>query len=271
MAETRVTTTGVSVLAVNATNPVPKARVTTTGVSVLALVPDGGTAGGTITTPTLSVGAVTASSANLTGTAFSDTEPTETHASSDWQVQEAGGDWSVLAFESLADASNLTSITATGLGSETNYEARVRYNGSLGAVSEWSTPEPFTTGVAPGTITTPTIAASAITTTRVTLTGSAFSDTQPLESHASSEWQIQLAGGDWSAPVFDSGADAVHLTAIDVTGLTPDTAYEARVAYNGSLGATSAWSTAEPFSTSPAGTSSATRPERGQLWPRGNA
>lgn len=269
MAEQRITAVGASVLTLTTPPPHPAARVTATGLSVLVL--RSSTAAGTITTPTLSVGAVTASSANLTGTAFSDTEPTETHASSDWQVQEVGGDWSVLAFESAADTSNLTSITATGLAGETNYEARVRYSGSLGAVSEWSTPEPFTTGVAPGTITTPTIAASAITTTRVTLTGSAFSDTQPLESHASSEWEIQLAGGDWSAPVFASGEDAVHLTAIDVTALTPDTAYEARVAYNGSLGATSAWSTAEPFSTSPAGTSNATRPVRGQLWPRGNA
>lgn len=83
------------------------------------------------------------------------------------------------------------------------------------------------------------------------LIGSVFSDQDAGAVHHASQWQVQLAGGDWSAPEFDSGADPVDLVSITATGLAANEQHEARVRYQDELLAWSAWSLAEPFTTQP--------------------
>jgi hypothetical protein len=51
--------------------------------------------------------------------------------------------------------------------------------------------------------------------------------------HEATRWEVQVAGGDWSALVYDSGWGAAHLLASDlITGLDP-IGYEARVTMRG--------------------------------------
>jgi hypothetical protein len=74
---------------------------------------------------------------------------TITHAASQWQVREASSsaDYSTAVFDSGTDAANLTSITipAGTLDHATNYAWRVRYQGSNGVWSPWSSETEFTT------------------------------------------------------------------------------------------------------------------------------
>ncbi|MBW2187780.1 MAG: hypothetical protein JRG71_15780, partial [Deltaproteobacteria bacterium] len=83
-------------------------------------------------------------SPSLTASAF-DVVPVgyNAHASTDWQVA-TDSNFTAIVFESLADATNLTSIAVVGLGSDTQYYARVRYHGST-LVSDWSAMSAFTT------------------------------------------------------------------------------------------------------------------------------
>jgi hypothetical protein len=70
----------------------------------------------------------------------------------------------------------------------------------------------------------------------------------PPDVHTETRWEVQMAGGDWSAPVFDSGFQAVYLlehTAVPM--LDPDTDYEFRVTYNFSNVAATPPSAAYPF------------------------
>jgi hypothetical protein len=76
----------------------------------------------------------------------------------------------------------------------------------------------------------------------LTLTGSTFVSfsNHPLGTHKDSWWQVDVYTGDFSAPVFDSGWDAVHKTAITVT--VPDgQIYQARVKYRDNLELESRW------------------------------
>lgn len=94
--------------------------------------------------PTITVDDFDNSTADLSGSAFSDPDA-GTHAASQWQVAEEGTSFASPDFDSGVDASNLTSITATGLLGGVDYEARVRYQDDDGIWSAWSTAATFTT------------------------------------------------------------------------------------------------------------------------------
>jgi hypothetical protein len=95
--------------------------------------------------PTVSVneGSTTA---GLTGSAFSDVDPGDTHAETDWQVTTtADTGFASPVFQSLGNTTNKTAITATGLTISTGYIARARYRDSAGNWSNWSASASFTT------------------------------------------------------------------------------------------------------------------------------
>lgn len=83
----------------------------------------------------------------------------------------------------------------------------------------------------------------------LTLTGSAFVSlsNHPLGTHKDSWWQVDVYTGNFSAPVFDSGWDAVHLTSIVAT-VADGQIYQARVKYRDNLELESSWAVAhQPF------------------------
>jgi PKD repeat protein len=81
------------------------------------------------------------------------------------------------------------------------------------------------------------------------LQASAFSDPDGGDTHAASRWQITEAAGDYSSPVFDSGADTTHLTGVLVPALSYSTTYYWHVRYQDNRGAWSSYSNETSFTT----------------------
>lgn len=81
-----------------------------------------------------------------------------------------------------------------------------------------------------------------ITGVSATATSSAYNDPGG-RPHLASRWQVQVAGGDWSSPVIDSGWDLVNLLEYELTRLTPGVEYQVRVSHRNQAGFDSAWST----------------------------
>ncbi|MGB2984458.1 MAG: right-handed parallel beta-helix repeat-containing protein, partial [Phycisphaerae bacterium] len=82
------------------------------------------------------------------------------------------------------------------------------------------------------------------------LQASAFSDPDPGDWHASSQWQVD-DDSDFSSPGYDSGETATNKTEVTVASgrLTFSTAYFWRVRYKDNRGAWSDWSSSWSFST----------------------
>lgn len=83
-------------------------------------------------------------SVTVTSSAFSITNSTDTHASSDWEVA-TDADFATVTFSSYNDLLNLTSWTITALQNLTKYYVRTRQRSSGGKVSDWSAVSNFTT------------------------------------------------------------------------------------------------------------------------------
>lgn len=99
----------------------------------------------------------------------------------------------------------------------------------------------------------PTISHGTPTSTGVTLTGSAFSDSDVGDTHAASQWQVTAAADTgYASPVYSTG-DSADLTFTIATGLSASTAYIARVRYKDSAGNYSAYSSNASFTTAASG------------------
>lgn len=88
------------------------------------------------------------------------------------------------------------------------------------------------------------------------LTASAYNDPDPGDTHQASQWQISATQGDYSTPIYDSGASAdltSHLVAVPLNGATT---YYWRVRYQNSTGAWSDFSPETGFSTLAGGSGS---------------
>ncbi|MFC1999814.1 hypothetical protein ACFLXE_03535 [Chloroflexota bacterium] len=87
-----------------------------------------------------------------------------------------------------------------------------------------------------------------------TLESTPFSDPDAGDTHAASQWQVTAASGDYSSPVFDSGADSSNLTAISIPlgNLIYGETYYWRVRHQDNHGAWSDWSIETSFTTSAA-------------------
>jgi internalin A len=97
---------------------------------------------------------------------------------------------------------------------------------------------------------TPLVLGSGVSLTPV-LSTSPFSDPNPSDTHAASQWQISTYSGDYTNPVFDGGIDTSNLTSITVPflKLTYSTKYYWHVRYQDNNGAWSEYSEETSFTT----------------------
>jgi hypothetical protein len=88
-----------------------------------------------------------------------------------------------------------------------------------------------------------------------TLQSSAFSDTDPGDTHAASQWQITSTSADYSSPVYDSGIDTSNKTSITIPSatLSNNAVYYWRVRHKDSYGNWSDWSAETSFTTAGGG------------------
>lgn len=214
----------------------------------------------------------------LTGDAFSDDNPSDTHQASQWQVATDSG-FSNVVWDSGTDTTNKTSTTVntsngtfagvlsglTKLAMNTTYYVRVRYQDNNDAWSDYSTGVSFVTWVSP---TLPTNADPANDATAVernpTLQSSAFASPDGGVTHKSSQWQI-FTDAACTAKVWDSGVTTSNKVSVLVnasngtfsgtlsgeTKLNDLTQYYWKVRHQDSNDDWTAYSTATNFTTVP--------------------
>jgi hypothetical protein len=186
--------------------------------------------------------------------AFSDPDSGDTHGGSQWQITTVYGDYANPVF----DSGTGTEITLSSgiLNRNTTYFWHVRYKDNHGDWSEWSVETSFTTASSYSQPPSqPVNSAPANGTADVSLTptlqSSAFSDPDSGDVHIASQWQVSSTAGDYSTPVFDSSANAGHLTSIAIPSgaLQYSTTYYWHVRHQDSYFAWSAWSVETSFTT----------------------
>jgi hypothetical protein len=152
------------------------------------------------------------------------------------QIRLPGGAWQDVP----GSPTTATSITATGLVPNTQYEWRMQVNCNNGAYSPWLSAITFYTGTSSGCATP-----SSLSTDSLTLTSAILNwDSVPGAETYSVEIRLSPSGA-WN-PVVGSPVDT---NTILVDGLTPFTAYEWRVRANCTGGLHSFWSGAVQFTT----------------------
>ena len=84
-----------------------------------------------------------------------------------------------------------------------------------------------------------------------TLQSAPFSDLDPGDTHAASQWQIRTETGSYTSPAYDSGTDTVHLISITLTETELDysSTYYWHVRHEDNHGAWSTWSEETYFMT----------------------
>lgn len=148
------------------------------------------------------------------------------------------------------------SVPAGVLAVNTTFYFRARVKDVAGLVSDWAKIASFTTKATYAYVNTPTVVTPTNGQTEIpeqpTLQSGAFATTGGADTHASSQWQIRLAGGTWAAPLHDSGASTTNKTSYTVPAgvlVAGQTQYVMRVRHTGaSLGA-SEWSSDIAFTT----------------------
>lgn len=205
-------------------------------------------------TPTVTSQALSDATADLVGTYA---HPTGAQGAIEYEYATDVGFTNVLQTGSSALLASGTSTTMTSepMPPGTYYwRARARDTASL--VSSWATGS-VTVSTAPDTPTNSDPSAGGSTSdTTPTLTASAFSDVDTAlgDTHTSSQFQIAVAGDDWSLGQ-DSGTITATTTWTVPTALTTGTTYQWRVRYLDAHGTWSAWSPVTTFTaTTSAGT-----------------
>lgn len=185
----------------------------------------------------------------VTTSAFSVSNGTDTHASTDWQVATDSAFSSVVA-QSTGDSVNKVSWTPSGLTGGASYFVRARHVGANLGASGWSAGVPFTwIATNAPSITSPANNATGVA-TGAALTASAFSSTGS-DTHSSSDWQVATDIA-FAAVVKSSLSDASNKTTWTPGGLAASTTFYARVRYRGASGGLSAYSPAVKFTTASA-------------------
>jgi hypothetical protein len=195
----------------------------------------------------------------LTSSAFSDPDVGDTQTAAEWQITTTSGNYTSPIYDSGTDTTNKTSITIPGstLNYGITYYWHVRHEDNKNAGnlswSSYSTETSFTTVARPATPTNSSPANGAINQdTFLTLSASAFSDSDPGSSQSAAQWQVRTTSdATYSSPAFDSGIDTSNLISIAVTAgsLAKDTVYYWHVRYRDDLGNWSAYSAETVFTT----------------------
>ena len=86
----------------------------------------------------------------------------------------------------------------------------------------------------------------------VTLTSSAFSDSDGGDTHLASQWQVSITSGDYGTPLYDSSTDTTNLTSLllPATTLSNNTTYYWHVRHQDNNSAWSSYSTETEFTVS---------------------
>lgn len=179
--------------------------------------------------------------------AYRDTRVITTGLPAGYSAQLKNGAGEIVAGPVLADANGRAEIPYDGLFPLTSVEfldgAEVI---DVGAPADgvWGG-DTFPYQAAPDA---PVCTVEDITAYGATLISSAFSDPNLDSAHAASRWQVDQVGGDFSAPLVDSGRDEVNLLSFAVSGIEPASNFIGRVQHEDSSGLAT-WSDPVPFST----------------------
>jgi hypothetical protein len=192
----------------------------------------------------------------LRSSAFAGTWSGDTHMASQWQISENPGDYASPVFDQTTQTVNLTAITIPTdlLSNQTTYFWRVRHQGSCGeSWSEFSEETSFFVNrSAPQKPVnqSPTDGEDG-TDLRALLVSSPFVDTDIGDSQQAAQWRVTATAGDYTSPVFDSGADITKLTEMKVPSgdLEPEQTYYWQVRHQDSYGTWSEWSGETGFTT----------------------
>ncbi|MFC1998767.1 PKD domain-containing protein [Chloroflexota bacterium] len=191
----------------------------------------------------------------LTSSAFADTDASDTHNASQWQITTTAGNYDTTVYDSGTDVTNKISIAvpASTLTVNTTYYWRMRHRDNGIDWSAWSTETSFTTlNNAPNQPSNalPSDEATGVSVTP-TLSSSAFADSDTADTHAASQWLITTTAGSYGSPLYDSGTDATNKISIAVPASTLDTntTYYFKVRHQDNHGTWSAWSFETSFTT----------------------
>jgi hypothetical protein len=166
----------------------------------------------------------------ISTSAFSVTNGSDTHESTDWEVIRTSD--STVVFESLNDTSNLTSITVTAdLDRQDQFEFRARHRGTTFGTSSYGS----VTATTDAFVDEPTVSVEdgpSDVPENPTISTSAFSVTNGSDTHESTDWEVIRTSD--SVTVFESLNDTSNLTSITVTtSLDESTEYEFRARHRG--------------------------------------
>jgi len=153
----------------------------------------------------------------LQASAFSDPDSGDTHAASQWQIDDAPWDYQSPVFDSATDTANLTSISVPSgkLTNSTLYYWRVRYQDEHGAWSDWSVETSFVTvgsSVDSTPPNVPSVADDGASTTNTTRFHATWSSSDPESTIVEYQYAIGTSSG---------GDDVVNWTSVGIaTGTT---------------------------------------------------
>ena len=206
-----------------------------------------------------------ARNATFTANAFSSTG-TDTHQSSDWQIATDVG-FTTIVNQTVNNTTSLTSYTlpSNNLLADTQYFVRVRYTGTLGGVSSYSSVISFRTlKTNDANITAPADNAVGIV-RNPTVTTNAFSSTG-TDTHQSTDWQFSTVS-DFSIIAHQSVDNSTALTSYTppTNTLVANTQYFVRARHRGTLGGFGAYGTVRTFTTLRTNTPAITAPTNNAL------
>ena len=176
-------------------------------------------------------------SPTLTGSAFSVYNGTDTHVSTDYRVIKVSDN--SVAFESLNNTSNKTSLQVTGLEKTTAYKFMIRYNSSIYGSSNWIEVLGTTLDIY---VVTPTLTVQGHPSDigkNPSLTTSAFTVYNGSDIHLSSDYQV-LKNSDGSL-VWESLGNTSNKLTINSGALVESTEYRFRARHNSVNYGSSAW------------------------------
>ena len=173
----------------------------------------------------------------LSASAFVIVNGTDNHISTDWEIRKVSDN--SVAWSSIGDTVNKTSITASGLEVLTQYKIRVRYNSSVYGSSDWIEVVGTTLDIY---VVTPTLTVQGHPSDigkNPSLTTSAFTVYNGTDTHLSSDYQV-LKNSDGSL-VWESLGNTSNKLTINSGALVESTEYRFRARHNSTTYGSSAW------------------------------